>query len=78
MATFSAYLMWLLATQLRELCPYCLASASLSFGMAALTWSKKIVPDATKATVRVSVVWVVSASCCVPLVCILSQHGLSK
>lgn len=77
MATFSAYLMWLLATQLRELCPYCLASASLSFGMAALTWSKKIVPDATKATVRVlCLVWVVSASCCAPLVYILSQHGL--
>jgi uncharacterized membrane protein len=52
MATFSGYLMWLLATQLKELCPYCLASASLSFGMATLTWSKKIVPDATKAAVR--------------------------
>lgn len=52
MATFSAYLMWLLATQLKELCPYCLASASLSFGMAALTWSKRVVPDATKAAVR--------------------------
>lgn len=52
MATFSAYLMWLLSTQLKELCPYCLASASLSFSMAALTWSKRIVPEPTKAAVR--------------------------
>lgn len=51
MATFSTYLMWLLATQLQELCPYCLASATLSFSMAALTWSKRIVPDATKSAI---------------------------
>jgi len=51
MATFSGYFMWVLATQLRELCPYCLASASLSFSMAGLTWSKNIVPNATKSVI---------------------------
>ncbi|EWM25915.1 Vitamin K epoxide reductase [Nannochloropsis gaditana] len=51
MATFSAYLMWVLATQVRELCPYCLASASLSFSMAALTWVKQVEPNATKSLV---------------------------
>lgn len=52
MATFSAYLMWLLATKLGVACPFCLASAALSFSMAAVTWSKQAVPDATRANVR--------------------------
>jgi uncharacterized membrane protein len=52
MATFSGYLMWLLATKLGEACPFCLASAALSFSMAYLTWSRRAVPAVTRATVR--------------------------
>ncbi|GAB5034298.1 Hypothetical protein NocV09_01800730 [Nannochloropsis oceanica] len=51
MATFSGYFMWVLATQIKELCPYCLASASLSFSMVGLTWSKNIEPNATKSVI---------------------------
>jgi uncharacterized membrane protein len=52
MATFSGYLMWLLATKLGAACPFCLVSATLSFSMAYLTWTRNAVPVVTKATVR--------------------------
>ena len=51
MATFSSYLMFILITQLHEICPFCLVSAILTFAMATLTWSRQIVPSATKAAV---------------------------
>ncbi len=51
MATFSGYLMWLLAFVLKTQCMYCFVSATLSFGMALIAANNKIVRDATKAFV---------------------------
>lgn len=51
LATFSAYLMFLLTTVLQATCPYCYASAALSFCMAIVAWTNRIVPNATRAFV---------------------------
>jgi uncharacterized membrane protein len=51
MATFSTYLMFLLAFILRESCYYCYGSAFLSFTMAILAWKQNVISNATKATI---------------------------
>ena len=51
LATFSAYLMFLLSSVLQATCPYCYASAALSFCMAIVAWTNRIVPNATRAFV---------------------------
>lgn len=51
MATFSLYLMFVLQMVLHASCPYCYLSAALSLSLAALAWSKRIVPNKTTAVV---------------------------
>lgn len=51
MATFSGYLMLILALVLHESCNFCFLSAFLSVSMVVVAWQSKIVPNATKAFV---------------------------
>lgn len=51
MATFSAYLMFVLTSVLQASCSYCYLSAGISFSMAAIAWTNRIVPNATRAFV---------------------------
>ena len=51
MATFSAYLMFVLTSVLQTSCVYCYVSAALSVTMAGVAWTHRIVPGATKAFV---------------------------
>lgn len=54
MATFSAYLMFILAFILHQKCDYCILSAILSASMLITAWKGRIVPNKTKATVLTS------------------------
>jgi uncharacterized membrane protein len=54
MAAFSAYLMGVLALVLHTSCNYCYLSAALSFSMATIAWTQKLVPNPTKALVVTS------------------------
>lgn len=51
MATFSAYLMVILAVVLHESCTYCQASAAISFFMALVAWNSDIITNRTKAVI---------------------------
>ena len=51
MATFSAYLLFVLTSVLQSSCAYCYVSAALSLGMAGVAWTHRIVPGATRAFV---------------------------
>jgi len=51
LATFSTYLMGLLAFKLHAVCPYCFFSAFLSYTIAATVWGTKVVEQKTKAVV---------------------------
>jgi len=51
MATFSAYLMFVLTSVLQTSCFYCYVSAALSVTMAGVAWTHRIVPGATRAFV---------------------------
>lgn len=51
MASFSLYLMMILAFVLQQKCSFCLLSAFISISMAIITWNTNIVNDKTKAFV---------------------------
>lgn len=51
MATFSAYLVFLLRYVLQTSCNYCYLSAGISFALATVAWSNSIVPNKTRALV---------------------------
>ena len=51
MAIFSTYLMGLLIFDLKTACPYCLASASLTYAMAYLSWKKELKIDRLSALI---------------------------
>jgi uncharacterized membrane protein len=49
MAAFSVYLMTILATVIHTSCNFCYLSAALSFTMAGIAWTQKVVPNPTNA-----------------------------
>ncbi|CAM9442476.1 unnamed protein product [Chrysoparadoxa australica] len=51
MASFSGYLMSVLAFKLHAFCPFCVASAAISFSMCGVAWANNAVPNKTKAAV---------------------------
>ena len=49
LAAFSSYLMWVLAFRIGAPCPWCFASAALSFSIAAVSWLGGLVPERRRA-----------------------------